>query len=116
MLDKWLTKYSRPFIRASPLAPKAPTPSALRSQLKDFLDRATTTSSTSSSQDSWFEKELASLRVSFDSLPVVVEEECSEPSSPTENGFAYPAEHSLAQSEVRLAARPLNRCAADLFT
>jgi hypothetical protein len=107
MLDKWLTKYPRPFIRASPLAPKAPTPSALRSQLKDFLDRAATTSS--SSQGSWFEKELTSLRVSFDSLPAAIEEECAEPSSPTENGFAYPAEHSLAQSEVRLATRPLNR-------
>jgi hypothetical protein len=74
MLDKWLTKYPRPFIRASPFTPTAPAPSALRSQLKDFLDRAITTScSSDSSSKHWFEEKLARLCASLESLPAVEE-------------------------------------------
>jgi hypothetical protein len=77
MLDKWLTKYPRPFIRASSLTPTAPPPSALRIQLKDFLNRASATPcSCSSSQASWFEKKLASLHANLESL--ATDEECSE--------------------------------------
>lgn len=66
MLEKWLTKYPRPFLRSSAFTPEAPSPDELRDRLANFLAKASTYPR--------FEKELASLEAHLHAVKVASEE------------------------------------------
>lgn len=66
-LEKWLTKYARPFLRQS-IVPNAPSPTELRDLLDVFLTKAAV-------QAPYFAKEIASLQVHLEAIKAAAQEQ-----------------------------------------